>query len=141
MEIKVLEEATWWKGIVAIAGGLSSFLFGNWSQVLTVLFILMIVDYLTGMMAGYVTKELSSKVGFKGILRKVGMVIVVGVGHGMDIALGTMGWGTENLIRDGGIFFYLANESLSILENLGRAKVPIPEPLRKAIVLLEEKKG
>ena len=87
-----------------------------------------IADYITGLLAGGSTVGLSSKVGFKGIAKKVVIFVIVGVAHGIDILLGD-----KNMFRDATIFFYLANEVISILENAAKMEVLVPIKLQEAI--------
>jgi len=92
-----------------------------------------VVDYLTGIMAAYVEKQLSSRVGFKGIAQKVFIFALVSIAHVLDIILGT------NLIKDVTILFYLVNEFISIMENASRLGVPIPNFLKKVIDAIKKK--
>lgn len=95
---------------------------------------LFILDWITGLIAAFIEGTLSSKEGLKRIPRKIGMVIVICLGHFADVALGT-----QTFWRDACLYFYLANEILSIIENLRRAGVPIPPPIQNALKLLREK--
>nr|WP_324609781.1 phage holin family protein [Parageobacillus thermoglucosidasius] len=79
-------------------------------------------------------EKLSSKVGFKGIAKKVMMFTLVATGNLVDIAIGK-----GHVFRDAVIFFYMGNEILSILESAGSIGLPIPEQLRSAIEILKGK--
>ena len=121
--------------IVAVAGGsVLGYLFGGWTALLGVLAVFVVVDYATGWMAAAVEGKLKSKIGYTGIARKVGIGLVVSLAHFIDITLGT-----ADMVRDGVIMFYLVNEVLSIIENLGRIGVPIPSVLRDAVEVLKKK--
>lgn len=109
-------------------GGLVGILFGGKSVVLGVLLGFSIADYVTGLIAGGSTVGLSSKVGFKGIGKKVTIFIIVAVAHGVDLALGS-----NDMFRDAAIFFYIANEVISILENASRMNVLVPSKFQEAI--------
>ncbi|MBS7531381.1 phage holin family protein [Hazenella sp. IB182353] len=122
------------KVVFAVGGGISSFSFGEWTQLLTILGVFLVVDFITGWIAAIHLKQLSSKVGAIGILKKLGMVLVVAMAHWMDTLLGT-----NNIFRDGCIWFYLANEGLSIVENLTRSGVPVPSVIRRALSMIETK--
>ncbi|UFU00376.1 phage holin family protein [Radiobacillus kanasensis] len=121
------------KILIASGGTIVSYLFGGWSTLLQILMVFIVIDYLTGLMAGW--GKWNSKVGFKGIAKKVMILVLVAVGHAVDTVLG----GDSHFIRDAVIFFYLANESLSIIENAGRTGLPIPNVLKKAVETLSEK--
>ena len=120
----------------AMAGGgaCASYLFGGWSQLLGILLAFVVIDYIAGVSASAIEGKLSSNVGRKGIAKKVFIFVIVAVAHLVDVALGD-----GNFFRDATIFFYLANETISILENSGRIGLPIPEVLQKAIEILKGK--
>lgn len=120
------------KYIFAVVGTAILSLIGGWDMALQVLVIMVVIDYVTGMTAAWLTGELSSSVGFKGITKKILLFIPVVIGVCIDNVLG------QEILRSLAIMFYIANEGLSILENLGRSGVPIPEPVRKALAALKE---
>jgi toxin secretion/phage lysis holin len=118
----------------ATIGAVVGFFFGGWTIPLRILVSLSIVDYVSGLIAGGVEGKLSSKVGFKGIAKKVMMFVLVATGNLVDMAIGK-----GHVFRDAVIFFYIGNEILSILENAGRIGLPYPEQLRSAIEVLKGK--
>lgn len=127
------------KTVIAVGGSIISFLFGGWSSLLTILLAFVVLDYMTGVLAAAKEGGLNSEVGLWGIARKVAIFAVIAVAHLVDSALGD-----AHLFRDAAIFFYLANELLSIIENTGRTGVPIPEKLKGAVEVLRgrgEKSG
>ncbi|MEV2320020.1 phage holin family protein [Paenibacillus larvae] len=119
---------------VASVGGLTSFLFGGWPMLLQVLLVLVVVDYATGLMAAGTQGKLESNVGLKGIARKVFIFFIVAVAHQIDLVLGN-----QHMIRDATLFFYVANELLSIIENGGRLGVPLPNVIKQAVGVLKGK--
>lgn len=121
--------------ISAGIGAVISFVFGGWHTLLSILLAFVILDYVSGFIAAGIKGKLNSEVGMKGIAKKVAVFFVVAVAHMMDVALGYDG----HVLRDATIFFFLTNEALSILENVGRIGVPIPRVLQKAIDILNEK--
>lgn len=127
-----------WPQIIRVvstfAGALVGYAFGGWSVIINLLVLLVIVDWLTGWAAAWMRGELKSRVGFNGIIRKVAIFFVVTIAHFIDQALGNI-----NFFQDAVIFFYLANELLSVTENLGKMGVPMPEILRNAIHIFESK--
>lgn len=132
----LLGEQVGLKAVIAFAGSAATFLFGEWSQVLYALGYLIILDYVTGFLASAVERKLSSKVGLKSIPRKAGIAVIVSVLHWVDLTLGT-----GPFFRDAGIYFYMANEILSITENVGRMGLPIPPVVEKAVQVFQEKEG
>lgn len=118
----------------ALGGAIISYLFGGWSQLLGVLLTFVAIDYITGVAAAAIEGKLSSSVGLKGIAKKVFIFVIVAVAHLVDQALGN-----NNMFMTAVVFFYLANELLSILENAGRVGLPVPEIIQKAVEILKGK--
>lgn len=121
---------------IAVVGSCASYMWGGWSALMDVLFVLIIVDYISGVIASATEGKLSSKVGMIGIAKKVFIFLLVTVAHKIDVALGN-----GHMFRDGVIYFYIVNELLSITENGGRMGLPIPPILRKAIEVIQSKGG
>ena len=96
----------------------------------------MVFDYITGVLKGYVLKELSSDVGLKGLARKAVILIVLIVAVCLDRLLNAEHWVFRTLV----CYFYIANESISLLENCSALGLPIPEQLKDALAQLKEKK-
>jgi toxin secretion/phage lysis holin len=117
--------------IIAGLGGVASYAFGGWSALLGILLAFVVVDYVSGVVAAALEGRLSSSVGLRGIARKVFIFVMVAIAHQVDSALGE-----NHLFRDATIFFYLANELLSVLENVGRIGVPIPPGIQRAVEIL-----
>jgi toxin secretion/phage lysis holin len=122
------------KTIVAIGGAVASYLFGGWSSLLSILLTFVVLDYVTGFAAAAKEGKLNSEVGMWGIAKKVGIFAIVAAAHLVDTALGD-----AHLFRDAAIFFFLANELLSVIENAGRIGVPIPPVLQQAVEVLRGK--
>ena len=80
-------------------------------------------------------KKLSSTVGFKGICRKVLILMLVGIANLLDVAI----IGTGAILRTAVIFFYLSNEGVSLLENAGHLGLPIPEKLKEILAQLHDR--
>jgi toxin secretion/phage lysis holin len=122
------------KIVLGVGGGLASFLFGGWSALIQTLVFFIVLDYVFAVIVAAVNGQLNSKIGFKGIAKKVAILVLVAVAHQVDLILGD-----DSLIRDSVIFFYIANELLSILETVGKTSLPIPDVLKKAIEILNNK--
>ena len=127
--------------LTGIAGSLMASLFGGWTAALTTLLIFMGVDYITGIICAGVfhasqkteTGALESRAGWKGLCRKGMILLLVLVGHRLDLAMGA------NYIRDAVCIAFIANEAISIIENAGLMGLPIPAILTKAIDILKKK--
>ena len=123
------------KTVIAALGTAATYLWGGWDAVFTALVTLVCMDYVTGWAAAWVRGRLSSDAGRRGIAKKVGMFVVVAVCNILD-QLGGLG---EPILRTVAIWWYLANEALSIVENLGEVGVPIPGRLRQALAALRDR--
>ncbi len=122
----------WTKYSIALVGGFLTSLLGSWDMALQVLVLFVVLDYITGLVAAYEEQNLNSRVGFKGIAKKILLFVPVAVAYWLDMLLG------QEILRNLAIFFYIANEGLSMMENLARAGVPFPEQIQTA---LEQLKG
>ena len=109
------------------------FLVGEIDVALICLIIAIVLDYISGFIKAFNTKQLSSKIGFKGILKKIGILILVMLSVLVDRVSGNTG-----AIRTLVIYYFVANEGLSILENLGEAGIPIPNVIKKALKVLKD---
>lgn len=97
------------------------------------LVIVLIIDYITGVLSAYYNKKLDSKIGLKGIIKKFAYLLVVTLAFILDDLTGKHG-----LIKDVVIYFFIANDGLSILENVAKMNVPIPKKLKDALLQLKE---
>lgn len=128
------------KMLAAVAGAIAG-LFGGWDLMLRVLLIFMVTDYITGWVVAVLgnsvkteSGHLDSRISWKGILKKGLALAVVLLGAMLDKAIG------ENAaFRTMAVWFYIANEGLSILENLALAGVPFPASIKNALEQLREK--
>ena len=122
------------KNIMAAVCTLISFLFGDMEGMLIALIALVILDYISGVIAAAVEKRLSSAVGAKGIAKKIFMLLIVALANIVD----------SNVIGDGHVLktvtivFYICNECISLIENAGRIGVPVP---KKLLDVLEQLKN
>ena len=126
---------------IGVAGSCIATLFGGWDAALTTLLMVMGVDYVTGLVvAGVFHKSqksadgaLESRAGWKGLCRKGATLLVVLVACRLDMVTGS------DFIRDATIIAFIANETISIIENAGLMGVPIPAIVVKAIDILKQK--
>lgn len=109
------------------------YLLGGYDVALQVFLVVMLLDYITGILSAIYNKSLSSKVGLKGILKKVSYLCVVALGFEIDNLTGSSGV-VRNLI----VYFFVGNDGLSIIENLAEMNVALP---KKLIDVLEQLKG
>ena len=123
------------KILFSMIGGLIGSLFGELDGILYALLVFIIIDYLTGIFAAIVEKQLSSSIGFRGIFKKIVILFLVSLVHLIDTAIIKHGGKIRTMV----IFFYLSNEGLSILENTVRIGLPIPEKLQAILKQINER--
>ncbi|CAK7001761.1 phage holin family protein [Tissierella sp.] len=123
----------WIKRILLVTGGAITTILGGWDMLLKTLVYLVIADYILGVTAAKVNKEVNSSVGYWGIFKKAMMFVPVGICYSLDQLFGT------EMLRNVSIWFYIGNEGISIIENLGKAGVPIPRFMREILVQLRDK--
>jgi toxin secretion/phage lysis holin len=121
--------------IFAAVGGWLGYFLGGCDGLLIALVVFAVVDYITGVMCAVSDKELSSKVGFRGICRKVLIFVLVGAGHILDTQI----IGDGSVLRTAVIFFYLSNEGVSLLENAAHLGLPIPKKLRDVLAQIHDR--
>ena len=129
--------------IMLTIGSALSYFIGGVDTMFVVLCVFLAIDYISGIIVACVFKKstktesgkLNSMVSFKGLCKKIFVVILVGVAQLLDVVLGT------NFIRGGVVVAFISNETISIIENAGLMGVPIPDPLRKAIDILQDREA
>ena len=110
------------------------YLLGGFDVALQSLIIVIIIDYLTGIASAIYNKNLSSKIGLKGILKKFSYLCVVALSVVIDNLTGQSG-----LIRTLVIYFFVANDGLSIIENMAEMNVKLPQKLIDALEQIKKK--
>jgi len=126
---------------LGVVGSAIASFFGGWDAGLATLLIFMGLDYVSGLIVAGVfhksnktdTGSLESKAGWKGLCRKCMTLIFVLVAYRLDLVIGT------NYIRDAVIIAFIANETISLVENAGLMGVPLPAVITKAIDILQKK--
>lgn len=120
--------------IAAISAAACGFLFGELDGLMYALIAFMILDYISGVLVAIAEHELSSKIGFKGIAKKVIILILVAVGHILDMHI--LGGGA--VCRSAVCGLYIANEGISILENASELGIPLPKKLLAVLKQLKK---
>ncbi len=122
--------------IIGMIGSCLTYLVGGWNAMIQTLLLFMVLDYITGIIAAGVFHKssktssgaLSSKAGFKGLAKKMVILIVICLAYHIDIILNL-----NNALYSIVVIAYIANESISILENAIAMNIPIPKKLEEAI--------
>ena len=112
-----------------------TFVFGDMDGLMIALIALIVLDYISGVIAAAVRKKLSSAVGSKGIAKKVIMLLIVAVANIVDVNV----VGTGAVLRNVAIIFYICNECISLVENAGKIGVPVPKKLMDVLAQLKDK--
>lgn len=122
---------------IAVIGATLSWFFGSFDGAIKVLIVLVIIDFIMGVLRAGLRGELSSSVGFKGIAKKVTIFAFVGIAH----VVGKEFFGDSAMLREVVIYFYAATEGFSIIENAHDLGVPIPRIIANLFDSMKEKGG
>ena len=127
----------WAKVQIAITaiGGWLGYMLGGMDGLLIALVVFIAIDYLTGIMCAIIDKKLSSAIGFRGIFKKMLILMLVAVANIIDVHV----VGTGSALRGATVCFYLSNEGLSILENAVHLGLPVPEKLKDVLAQLHNR--
>ena len=118
--------------LTLLGGGLGWF-FGGFDGFWYALVVLVAVDYITGVFNAVLEKKLSSEIGFRGICKKLLIFLLVGVANILDQQI----IGSGDALRTAVIFFYSANEGISILENAAKIGLPVPKKLKEMLAQIQ----
>lgn len=117
------------KAISAAVGGVVGFLFGQLNGLFWAVIALMAIDYVTGVIVAVLDKKLSSEVGFRGLVKKLFILVLIAVGHILDAYIIGQGAAVMTAV----MLFFAANEGISILENAAALGQPVPKKLREVL--------
>ncbi len=112
------------------------YLLGGLDIALKTLLVMIVLDYITGICKAIHNKKINSLIGAKGIVKKVGYLIIVAMSVLLDQVVGDTG-----AIRSLVIYFFVANEGISILENWGSMGLPLPKKIFDVLEQLKKEKG
>lgn len=132
------------KGILAVTTGVTSYLLNCFTELVVVLVILMLFDYVTGVIAAFFKKDLSSWRGLQGILKKFSFMLLVVLGFLLDFVVTYLIEKVGLQFSTNGIFgiattcWLIGNEGLSILENSAVIGLPVPPFLKPALSKIKE---
>lgn len=117
------------RAFFSLLGCYLSFTLGGLDKFLYALIFMMVIDYITGVINAIVEKKLNSDVGFKGILKKFMILVIVSIANVLDNVI----LDTHEVLRTSIIFFYMANEGISLLENASRIGLPVPDKIKQIL--------
>jgi len=127
----------WFKAGITVVGGLIGAFLGGFDGVLIALLVFIGIDIATGILRAIYQKQLNSKVSWQGMCKKVTIILLVGMGWIIDLYVVKSG----GIIRTAIIFFYIANEGISILENVAEMGMPIPKKVKDVLEQIRKKAG
>ncbi|MFS0837318.1 holin family protein [Paenibacillus sp. 1P03SA] len=121
--------------LAAFGASFLTYAFGGWSELLGFFLVAVAIDYVTGVAASLKEKSgLNSNIGFWGLAKKGLMLLIILLGHRMDMLIG------GSVVMNAAIYFYLVNELISITENYGRLGLPLPDKIKEVIAQLKNSK-
>lgn len=123
----------WISVVGGVLGGFLAYWLGGWDVLLKTIVFMSILDYVTGWIKAIYNKRMSSEIGFRGILKKIVMFIVIAVAYAIQLLVND-----TVPLREVVITFYIANEALSILENAAEF-IKIPDKLKSVLLQLRDK--
>lgn len=112
------------------------FLIGGFDNLFITLLIFIAIDYITGVIKAIYQKKLNSKLGLKGILKKLGYIFIVMIATLFDYLIGDSTLAVRSLI----IYFFISNEAISILENWALMGLPLPKKIFQVFESLKDDK-
>lgn len=116
--------------VIGIVGGFLASALGGWDILLKVFIVAIVADYVTGVIVAFMEHKLSSEIGFKGLMKKVLMIVAVSFAYNLQAILTLP-------LREIVLMFFIANEGISFVENLGNAGVPLPPQIKTALIQLK----
>lgn len=123
--------------VAGMIGAVLGFMYGEVTGLFWALIAFMVLDYISGILAAISVRKLSSKVGFKGIAKKLLILVFVSVGHITD----TYVLGGVPVAMTAVILFYIANEGISIVENATELGLPVPQKIKNVLEQIKNKSG
>ena len=120
------------KVVFGMLSGILAYLFGGADTLMWTLVFCIVADYITGVMSAIYQRKLNSHIGYRGILKKIGILVTVALGQLIGRLVGA------EHIREAVIGFYIANEGISILENVGRMDVKYLKTLKNILEQLHD---
>ena len=120
--------------IAGVVGAVLGFMYGEVTGLFWALIAFMALDYITGVVVAAINKQLSSEVGFRGLAKKLMILVFVSLGHIADMYV----LGGTPVAMSAVMLFYIANEGLSIIENAGNLGLPVPKKLKDIMVQLKK---
>jgi toxin secretion/phage lysis holin len=122
------------KTISGAVGAAVGFLYGETNGFFAAIIALMAMDYVTGILCAAASKTLSSEIGYKGLVKKLMILIIIAVAHLVDTYI----IGTGSALMTAVILFFAANEGISILENAAKLGLPVPKKLTEVLEQLKD---
>ena len=120
---------------MAAIGGIIGWVWGDFTPLFAALLAFIVLDYITGVSCAVIRKDVSSEVGFKGIVKKILFLVLVGVAHILDAYV----LNSTPVLQSAVMMFFIANEGISLVENAAGLGIPIPQKMLKVLKQLKLK--
>ena len=121
-------------GVIATGAGLFAFLYGDITPLFYAVLSFMVLDYITGLIAAWIKKEISSEIGFKGLAKKFLILNFIALAHILDVNV----LNTYPVLQSAVMMFFIANEGISLIENAAKLGLPIPGKLLDVLKQLKK---
>ena len=121
--------------LCVLIGGVIGWIWGDFTPLLATLIVCMTLDYISGVACAIVRKDVSSEVGFKGIVKKILILMLVGVAHVLDAYV----LNSTPVLQSAVTMFFIANEGISLVENAAGLGIPIPKKMLEVLKQLKLK--
>ncbi|KIL46144.1 hypothetical protein KR50_28190 [Jeotgalibacillus campisalis] len=121
------------KGVMSLITGFSLYVAGVINEVTVILVFFMFLDFVSGILRGWLTKSLNSTIGLAGLIKKFAVIVILAMTAGLEYFFVQMGQDTGGLIILTVSSFFIVNEGLSIMENCAQLGLPIPPVLYNSL--------
>ena len=132
---KIMEKLSSVFGAIVATIGIIGWIWGDFTPLLAALIVCMVLDYISGVACAIVRKDVSSEVGFKGIVKKILILMLVGVAHVLDAYV----LNSTPVLQSAVTMFFIANEGISLVENAAGLGIPIPKKMLEVLKQLKLK--
>ncbi|WP_251638960.1 holin family protein [Sporosarcina sp. NCCP-2716] len=126
-------QVTGFKSIGALVASFAMYMLNVINEAVVVLFFFMLLDVITGLLRSYITKSWDSTIGFAGVVKKLGVFVMIGMAAAIEFMVMSVGQDSHGLVLLGVTSFFIVNEGISILENCAQFGLPIPAVLFNAL--------
>ncbi len=118
--------------VIGVIGGFLADILGGWDMLSRTIILLIVIDYITGLLKAIYKRNLSSEVGYKGIIKKAMILLVIAMACLIEKL-----FGNGMPVREMTMALFIGNESISILENATACGLPVPQALKELLIQIK----